>query len=157
MKDINQICDYIILRLKRDEDMPLSNIKLQKLLYYVQAWHLALKNGQPLFDGKFQAWIHGPVNRQIYDRFNPSKYLYSEMSLSDVNDINVDKKLTTEEINHINLVLESYAPFSGVELEEMSHKEEPWITAREGYSPNERCEVEIDQTVLGDYFRKRVQ
>lgn len=156
MKNINQICDYVILRLKQEEDMPLSNIKLQKLLYYIQAWHLTFKN-KVLFDGDFQAWVHGPVNRQIYDRFNSTKYLYSEIGLKDVQDKEIATKLTQEEISHIDKVLEVYAPYSGVELEEMSHKEEPWINARHGYAPNQRCEVIINNDLLGDYFRKRIQ
>ena len=157
MKNINQICDYVILRFKQDEDIPLSNIKLQKLLYYIQAWYLAFNDGKKLFEGNFQAWVHGPVNRQIYDRFNSSKYLYSDISLSDVKDINVIEKLTSEEISHVNSVLDVYSPFSGIELEEMSHKEDPWINARTGYSSNQRCEVEIDNEFLGEYFRKRIQ
>ncbi|WP_281636136.1 Panacea domain-containing protein [Flavobacterium marginilacus] len=154
MKNINQICDYVILRLKQEEDMPLSNIKLQKLLYYIQAWSLALKN-EKSFDGDFQAWVHGPVNRQIYDRFNPTKYLFSEISLNDIQDKEIATKLNESEISHINKVLEVYAPYSGVELEEMSHKEEPWISARKGYAPNQRCEEIIDEKLLGDYFRER--
>ena len=156
MKNINQICDYVILRLKQEEDMPLSNIKLQKLLFYIQAWHLAFKKNK-LFDGDFQAWVHGPVNRQIYDRFNSSKYLYSEINITDIQDLDVIAKLSVEEILHINKVLEVYAPYSGVDLEEMTHKEEPWISARNGYAANERCEEIIDNVLLGEYFRKRIQ
>ncbi|WP_426094058.1 Panacea domain-containing protein [Flavobacterium sp. DSR2-3-3] len=156
MKNINQICDYVILRLKQEEDMPLSNIKLQKLLFYIQAWHLAFKKVK-LFNGDFQAWVHGPVNRQIYDRFNSSKYLYSEINITDIQDLEVIAKLTDEEILHINKVLEVYAPYSGVDLEEMTHKEEPWISARNGYAANERCEEVIDDVLLGEYFRKRIQ
>jgi uncharacterized phage-associated protein len=156
MKDINQICDYIILRHKSDEDLPLSNIKLQKILYYVQAWHLAFKK-EPLFNSKFQAWVHGPVNREIYGRFNATKYLYSEINLSDVIDTEVTSKLNKDEISHINLVLDAYSKYSGIDLEEMTHKEDPWIIARSGYEPNQRCEIEIDNVFLGDYFRKRIK
>jgi uncharacterized phage-associated protein len=155
MRNINQICDYIISRLKSDENVPLSNIKLQKLLYYVQAWHIAIKE-TPLFDGKFEAWVHGPVNRDIYARFNTSKYLYSEITYDDIIDKNVSNKLTEDEINHVNLVLDSYAKFSGIQLEEMSHNEIPWIEAREGYQPNERCTIEINESTLGDFFRARL-
>jgi uncharacterized phage-associated protein len=156
MKDINQICDYIIFRLKSEGDIPLSNIKLQKLLYYTQAWHLAFTDNKPLFKGKFQAWIHGPVNRDIFDRFKDTKYLYSEILLEDIIDKNISEILSEEEIKHINIVLENYAHFSGVQLEDMSHNEAPWIKAREGYASNQRCEVNIDETFLGDFFRQRL-
>ena len=63
----------------------MSPKKLQKILYYAYAWTLALLNDDEehlnnrLFDSKFEAWVHGPVNREIYNRFNPAKYLYSEI------------------------------------------------------------------------------
>lgn len=155
MRTINQICDYIIFRLKSEENVPLSNIKLQKLLYYTQAWHLAFHKKE-LFDGKFEAWIHGPVNREVYSRFNNTKYMFSEIYSTDIIDTNITEKLSEEEIKHINIILEHYAKYSGVELEDMSHKEEPWIRAREGYEPNQRCVVEIDNEFLGEYFSRRL-
>lgn len=156
MKDINQICDYIIFRLKSDENVPLSNIKLQKLLYYTQAWHLAFFK-RPIFEGQFEAWIHGPVNTTIYNRFNSSKYILSEIYSTDIIDKDISEKLTDDEKKHVNIVLESYAKYSGVELEDMSHKEEPWLKAREGYATNERCNVEIDNKFLGEYFSRRLK
>lgn len=155
MKTINQICDYVIFRLKSEENVPLSNIKLQKLLYYIQAWNLAFFK-KPLFDDKFEAWIHGPVNTTIYNRFNPTKYIFSEIYSSDIIEENISEILSEDEKRHINIVLESYAKYSGVELEDMSHKEEPWIKAREGYEANQRCNVEIDNDLLTQYFGSRI-
>jgi len=157
MRNINDICDYIIFRLKAEDNIPLSNIKLQKLLYYTQAWHLAFNKGTPLFKGNFQAWIHGPVNREIFHRFNATKYLNSEINITDMLDKNISEKLTPKEIKHINLVLETYSTYSGLQLEDMSHKELPWIKAREGYGLNQRCEVEIDNEFLGKYFLARIK
>ena len=65
MNSIHDITDYIILRVKsEDRFASLINLKLQKLLYYVQAWSYGI-NKKPMFDGEFEAWIHGPVNREI--------------------------------------------------------------------------------------------
>lgn len=64
MNSIHDITDYIILRVKsEDRFASLINLKLQKLLYYVQAWSYGI-NKKPMFDGEFEAWIHGPVNRE---------------------------------------------------------------------------------------------
>src|SRR6266550_8900998 len=80
--DIHVACDYIINAV-RQTGAPLTVLKLHKLLYYAQAWHLALE-GEPFFVGKFQAWPQGPVNREIYDRFMGSKSLDSELLESDI-------------------------------------------------------------------------
>lgn len=126
------------------------------MLYYIQAWHRAFYNDESLFDGKFQAWIHGPVNREIFDRFKDTKSLFSEMEISDVQDRAVYSKILEEHRNHIDSVIEAYGGFSGTELENMTHNEAPWILARKGYSPSERCEVEIDENIMGKYYRKRI-
>ena len=128
--DINVVCDYIIRR-SNAANMPLNVLKLQKLLYYSQAWSLAFNEG-PLFDGKFQAWIHGPVNRAIYDRFSETKSLYSSVLDADAGNLNPMNRLTEQQRARIESVLEVYGKFSGSELEAMTHKEDPWIRARNG-------------------------
>jgi uncharacterized phage-associated protein len=151
---INSACDYIVLKVKRAGES-LNLLKLQKLLYYAQAWHLAF-HGEPLFVGKFQAWIHGPVNREIYDRFVGNKSLYSEVSEEDIGAGFDFDAVTEEQRNHIDRVLEVYAKFRGSQLEDMSHREDPWIEARQGYRPTERCEKEIDEESMRRYYANRV-
>ena len=69
MNSINDIADYVILAAKADDnDISLSNLKLQKLLFYIQAWSYGI-NKKPLFQGDFQAWVHGPVNVEIFKTF----------------------------------------------------------------------------------------
>jgi len=57
---------YYIINSKKYTN--LSHLKLQKLLYYIQSWHLVFFD-KKLFDDDFQAWVHGPVSRKIYDTF----------------------------------------------------------------------------------------
>ena len=80
MATINQISDYVIFRSKAEGDADLSALKHQKLLYYIQAWHLAF-NGTPAFEADFQAWIHGPVNREIYELYKDKKYLAERVGM----------------------------------------------------------------------------
>ena len=155
MNNINDVCDFVILRAKSDEDIPLNNLKLQKLLYYVQAWHLAFYDS-PFFNGKFQAWVHGPVNREIYDRFRSTKYLYSEITVRDVINPNCVESLDVEDRNHINNVLDTYLQFSGIQLESMTHNEIPWLFARQGYSSVHSCEVELDENIMKKYFKSKI-
>ena len=58
---------------------------------------------------------------------------------------------------HLNDVLEAYAQFRGSQLEALTHSEEPWKEARQGYRPSERCEREISETTMQRYYAARLQ
>lgn len=153
--DIHDACDFIILKMQEAGEN-LSNLKLQKLLYYTQAWHLAFEK-KPLFDTGFQAWIHGPVSKEIFERFKSEKSLYSEIEMDDIRadfDIN---SLLEEDKTHISNVLDVYAQFSGIQLEEMTHNEMPWINARKGVNATVRCENEICNDDMMRFYSARMQ
>ena len=157
MYDINLITDYTIWRLDGDSESEsdLINLKLQKLLYYIQAWHLAFTEA-PLFDGKFQAWIHGPVNRAIYDRFKFNKTLYSSIGIEDISSEFKEDLIDENSKVIINNVLDIYAQYSGYQLELMTHREEPWLKARAGYTEMQRCENEIDERLMHSFYKGRL-
>ena len=153
MYAINDIADYVILSVKsEDANSSLINLKLQKLLYYIQAWSYGI-NKTPIFDGEFQAWIHGPVNKTIYDRFNPTKYLYSEIALNDV--INNNVSLNADDAEFVDFILENYLKYSGAELEKLSHSERPWMETRGSLNPNERCDKVISAHLMIEYYGKK--
>lgn len=156
MYSINAISDYIINACKIEGNFNLSVLKHQKLLYYVQAWHLAF-HGKTAFDGEFEAWVHGPVNRTIYNLYKDTHFIYSDMNLDDIKDSDFANKLDLDIINHINSVLEAYASLSGSELEELTHREQPWLEARNGISPYSRCETTISEKTMADYYRRRLE
>jgi uncharacterized phage-associated protein len=152
--NIHDVCNYIILKTKNAGE-GLSLLKLQKLLYYSQAWHLAFYN-ERLFLGKFQAWVHGPVSREIYDRFSNTKSLYSEVTVNDVPDDFDLNRVPEDKQNHIDDILEVYAKYRGSQLEELTHREEPWVEARKGYRSSERCEKEISENTMRRYYAERI-
>jgi uncharacterized phage-associated protein len=154
MADRNAVCDYIILRLE-EAGTRLNLLKLQKLMYYVQAWYLAFTQ-EPLFPDKFQAWVHGPVCRPLYDRFSATKSLYSSVTAADRITENIDLALSAGEKSHINCVLEVYAKYCDTQLEEMTHVEEPWIEARNGLPDSVRCEREISESTMARYYASRI-
>ena len=154
MATINQVCDYIILACQEGGER-LNLLKLQKLLYYAQAWNLAI-NGKPLFAGKFQAWVHGPVNREIYNRFSGAKSLYSAVDQADMTEGFTLDNISPDDRQHIDNVLEVYAPFSGSDLEAQTHSEDPWIRARGTCKPTERCENELDEAFMASYYKQRL-
>jgi uncharacterized phage-associated protein len=153
MNTIHDIADYIILRVKsEDKYASLINLKLQKLLYYIQAWSYGIRK-KPIFKGEFQAWIHGPVNREIYDRFNATKYLYSEIDLNDR--LNPKVQLSQDDKEFIDFILDNYLKYSGAELERLSHSERPWIETRGDLDINMRCEKVISPSLMIEYYGKR--
>jgi uncharacterized phage-associated protein len=155
MANISTVCDYIIIQLNADGDSDLTTLKLQKLLYYVQAWHLAFYK-KPMFEGEFQAWVHGPVNRKIYNRFKDTKFLYSSISMQDVEDKNAIDKLNKKEKSHIDSVLDAYAKYSPSQLEVMTHREKPWIDARNGVDKLERSENVISEETMMKFYKARL-
>src|SRR5437016_1983852 len=72
------IADYFIA-LSNESQSPITNLKLQKLVYYAQAWHLAILK-KALINEDFQSWAHGPVIPQLYNdyRSNGWKPIYRE-------------------------------------------------------------------------------
>lgn len=152
---VDDVCDYVIVRLN-EARTPLSVLKLHKLLYYIQAWHLAFF-GCPLFAADFQAWIHGPVSRQIYDRFKDHKSMYSRVSKRDIRPGFSIDQIDRPNIRHIDAILEAYAEFADTQLEELTHEEAPWIKARNGCEPNERCETLISEDLMKTYYAARLK
>ena len=61
------IADYFV-RLANETGDYISNLKLQKLVYYAQAWYLAISD-EALFEEDFEAWVHGPVIPELYQEY----------------------------------------------------------------------------------------
>lgn len=99
----------------------MTNLRLQKLLYYEQGYHLA-KFGTPLFDEQIEAWIYGPVVPVVYDYYNQ----YGSQILPVDND---EIDLTAEEEDLFAEVFEAYREFSAIGLMNLTHKERPWLSA----------------------------
>lgn len=153
MNSIHDIADYVILHVKmEDKYASLINLKLQKLLYYIQAWSYGI-NKRPFFKGDFEAWIHGPVNREIYNRFNPTKYLYSEINIDDC--IKQDITLASEDSEFVNFILENYLKYSAAELERLSHNEMPWIKTRGDLNVYDRCDRIISPELMIEYYGEK--
>ncbi|WP_147819179.1 Panacea domain-containing protein [Salidesulfovibrio onnuriiensis] len=155
MTTINDACDYIISKLSAD-DVGLSVLKLQKLLYYCQSWHLAFGQGK-LFEGKFQAWVHGPVNREIYDRFKDDKMLYSAVVHEDIRKDFKAESIPEKARQCIDAVLDVYAKYTGDQLEYLTHQELPWKDARGRLELHERCENDISEDTMQQFYAAKLE
>ena len=127
-------------------------LTLQKLLYYIQGNYAAIYD-KPLFDAPFEAWVHGPVYRNVYNLFRDFKY----------NPIDDDRfvplkesalPLTPEAKEVVDRVLDTFGMYSGKVLESITHKEVPWLDARKGFLPDETSHAEISLDAMKAYFKK---
>lgn len=154
--DVNTVADYVIMSLNGDESFSLINLKLQKLMYYIQAWSLGI-NKVAMMNARFEAWVHGPVCRQLYDRFKSTKSLYSVITKGDILNKNAADEIASEDREFINYILENFARYSGTQLETMTHSELPWIEARRGIGPMEHCENQISDDTMRAFYGKRYE
>lgn len=146
--DVNRIADYFILR-ARETGEPITHLKLQKLVYYAQAWYLAL-NGKRLFNGDFQAWVHGPVSRDLYNRFRGFAWKPIDDEIS-------EPSLPDDIREHLEEVWEVYGGFTAFDLERITHEEDPWLRARAGLPPDANCENVISDEDMKSYYRRRLE
>jgi len=135
-----------IISLSHEKQKPVSNLKLQKLLYYSQAWHLALY-GQSFFDEDFQAWVHGPVIPEIFRRYRDFRW----NALPDAGIHNAHSFRP-----HLEEVWKIYGGLTAYDLERLTHSEEPWKIARKGLAPDESSNAIITKSSMCDYYSARL-
>lgn len=140
----------------------MSHLKLQKILYYIQALHLAyFEHG--IIDDEFEAWLHGPVSRKVYNNIKDLSVLYAEIAY-DVNqwnigqtpDILIEAQVTSEQKELIDEVIEQYGKLTSSQLENLSHSESPWINARNGYGSADKCNEVISKDAMKKYYKDQL-
>jgi uncharacterized phage-associated protein len=145
---LGAISDYFIW-LSNETGSLLSNLKLQKLVYYAQAWYLALHD-QPLFDEDFEAWIHGPVIPALYQEYKEFGW---KPILKDVESPNF-----SDQVNEfLTELTQAYFGCDAFELEQMTHCEDPWIEARGNIPQDAPSNAIISKEAMKEYFQKRAE
>jgi uncharacterized phage-associated protein len=138
----------------------MPHLKLQKLVYYVEAWHLAIFE-ESIIDDRFKAWMHGPVSTKVWHAFkDESSPLMKDISISrkaaGTIISKVDKSLNREQLSLIDNVLEEYGELSGYDLEGLTHHEAPWREARRGIPDDESSTNEISKGIMRGFYRERL-
>ncbi|MDY6902770.1 MAG: DUF4065 domain-containing protein [Cyanobacteriota bacterium] len=151
MAKVQDIADYFIW-LANDSGSFISNLKLQKLVYYAQAWYLAI-NGQPLFDEDFEAWIHGPTIPSLYQKYKEFNRL---PIIKEIDYQQLTQKLG-DTILFLQDVADEYFSCDAYELERMTHIEDPWIQARKGLPNDLPSNAIIDKQWMKEYYGSRVK
>ena len=124
----------------------MSHKKLQKLAYYVEAWGWALYDRDVIEDTNFEAWVHGPVSRILYDKYR--EYGWNDIEQTVDNSI----EFSDQELELLESVWMTYGELSANELEALTHSEIPWRAAREGYADYETCSNEISPEIMKSYY-----
>lgn len=136
------IAKYFLTLSDDEEGDLISNMKLQKLLYYAQGFHLAIFDA-PLFDERIEAWTHGPVVPDVYHYYKQ----YGSGSIPFPPDFDYTKfNEPTKEL--LDEVYDVYGQFSASALRNISHDEPPWRDAGQS--------GEITHNSMKKYFQTRL-
>lgn len=137
------VSKYIINYLN-EKSYSVNHLKLQKLLYYIEAWYTVF-TGSNLFEEQIEAWQHGPVIRKVWDYFKNQSISYDNLKISK----GFELKASKEQIEIINDVLDEYGDKTGYYLETLTHSEEPWKIAR-------RKNKYIDKNTMKQFYSSRL-
>jgi len=139
------VADYFLTLANEDVGDSISNLKLQKLVYYAQGFSLALMD-KVLFNETIEAWAHGPAIRELYH-----KYKDNGANAIDKPEY-VDFAKYDDDIKALlNQVYEEYGQFSAWKLRDMSHEEEPWAKG------NAKTDNIITNEDLKKYFLTQIE
>jgi uncharacterized phage-associated protein len=121
----------------------MTAMKLQKLVYYSQAWSLVWDE-KPLFPERIEAWANGPVVRELYERHRG--VFRVDRWEGDPTILTIDERET------IDKVLEFYGKMSSQQLSDLTHLENPWKDARTLLGPSQRGNQEITHASMAEYY-----
>lgn len=132
------IARKILSRVDVEHGDTVSNLKLQKMLYFVQGFHLA-SFGRALFEEEMVAWAYGPVVPEVYDAYK--RYRHRDINIDGIID---DVVLQPQEEALFNKVYLEYSRYSAVALMQMTHAAGPW--------PNHQVGEVLPKDEIRDYF-----
>jgi len=141
-KDVAEF--FIMKGLQDEEEAGISNLKLQKLLYYAKGFHQAIFD-KTLFPEKLWAWTHGPVVPDVYHEYKK----YGAGPITELQ-CNPSDTFNEDQLELLNEVWSVFGQFSAWKLRDMSHNEKPWLDHEEDASM-------IEDEELTYYFKTRVK
>jgi uncharacterized phage-associated protein len=140
MASVDDVVAYVLSKTGE-----VTALKLQKLLYYSQAWSLVWNEGTPLFSDRIEAWANGPVVRSVYAGHRLQMHVSTWPS-------GHSDRVSDVERENIDIVLGFYGKKPGHELSELTHREDPWRHARGSLPLGARSEAEITLAAMHEYY-----
>ncbi|MEG4850226.1 DUF4065 domain-containing protein [Microcoleus sp. B5-D4] len=129
-------------------NVAINAYKLQKLMYYAQAWYLGVY-GKPLFDADFEAGIHGPVIPDLLEKYQ------RQFSWEAITEKIEQPKLPQKIGEFIEEVADAYFEYDDATLERMICSEKPWQEARGDLPRDESCHGIISHESMKKYYSGR--
>jgi len=139
MATVNDVAAYLLAK-----HGPMTAMKLQKLVYYSQAWSLVWDE-KPLFKERIEAWAMGPVVPQLYEQHR------GMFEIRKLRRGNADS-LSAGQGETIDIVLGFYGAKSSQWLSDQTHQEAPWRDARRGCPAGTACDREITHAAMAEYY-----
>lgn len=155
MEDVFDVCRYFIDRGVYD-GRPVCQIRLQKLLYFSQGFHLADQE-RKLFRDRIYAWKYGPVVKTVYEELKhfgtksiqPRNAKYGYQIPGD------QENLSIRSIKFLNTIWKNFGMFVPFELVKMTHKtDSPWYKIAEAHNWNIPHDTQMDPVKMGTYFKQ---
>ncbi|MGX1096764.1 Panacea domain-containing protein [Amorphus sp. MBR-141] len=142
------IARWFINRVDREAGEAMTHLKVQKLLYFSQAYYLA-NFSKPLFEEDFEAWAHGPVITSVFHEYSSNRWEALPAGPAPA---------IAEEIqDYLEAVYRNFGKFSAKQLERISHNHAPWIKARGGLPEEARCNNIIPKNEIKIFYAERIQ
>lgn len=158
--DVLDVCRYVI-NYSNDKDYGISNLKLQKVLYFIQAYFLTnTPDNRSCFKERIEAWDFGPVVPEAYREYKQYgsaniPYITSFIDFDERCIWNSERKyydsnvISSEHKDMINDVIDQFSNYSATDLVTLTHKQAPW---REAYVPHMNNEITLD--AIRQYFEE---
>jgi uncharacterized phage-associated protein len=137
---VHDVAAYILELVGRQT----STMKLQKLVYYSQAWSLVWDD-RALFGERIEAWANGPVVPALYNNHR-GQFAVSAWSAGDSSRLDAAAKET------IRKVVAFYGDQTPQWLSDLTHMERPWREARAGLPDGMRGSNEIRLDTMSEYY-----
>lgn len=126
--DARLIAQWFLAWTQLEDEAALSNLKLQKLLYYAQGHYMATHDGKPLFSDEIQAWAHGPVVPAVYHDYKQ----YGSGPIAFDGEFDFDS-IDEDAGSWLGAVWDSFGSRTAWKLREMTHQESPWVSSFDPY------------------------
>ncbi len=138
---ITMVANYVVSK----EHSEITPLALQKVLYYISGFYFAFYS-QPIFNLQPEAWVHGPVYKNVYNIYKGYRYQKIESNGE------LGELLTDAEREIIDSVINAFGVYSGKSLEYMTHLEEPWLKTRSGLPEDTHSDRIITDQLMTTYF-----
>ena len=151
MASVHNIAKYFLMLAagsEEDAGEAMTHLKLQKLLYYAQGFHLALNGGKPLFGDSIEAWKHGPIVNSIWQAYKER----GGARIPPDENFEPEKGLSEKERELLNDVWNTYGQFSAWRLRNMTNDEAPW---RNSYEAD--ANRVIPHKAMVEYFSTQIE